>query len=498
MAGVGFELQKLVKKGTLFSTVKAFLFGSFFAAGPLILTVMTVGIIGYLSFGFYNVGTVNLFTVTIVYTFAFSLILTGPTQLVFTRLVADKHYNKNFDHIFPAFLTSIFVVSVLALSLSIPFYIVLKVYIPVGNLFLYKLFGVLTFLAECLIWQIMGFVSTTKEYQKVVLTYLFGTIFSIVLAFILIPKITIAGGLAGFCAGQWLIVFLLLRLTTKKLKRKKYWRKEFFSYFSRYPSIAIGGILINLGLWIDKFIFWAHFEQQQDASLFYTYNYYDVPNFLAFLTIIPALVYFLILTETNFFTDYSKFIDTVLHQPLLIIEKRKNNMIVTLKEGMRGMVKLQGIITLLLIVFAEPLLIFLGYRGASIWLFRILLIGVFFHVVNLNLNIFFLYYEMRIEALLMTTLFVISNAGFTLLSIELGTPFFGLGFLAATALTCLISWPYLMRSVQKIDFRIFSSQPIDAVVKIERKGLLDRLKRSFSYLKFRTRKKRALNPEQFN
>ena len=107
---------------------------------------------------------------------------------------------------------------------------------------------------------------------------------------------------------------------------------------------------------------------------------------------------------------------------IVIIENKKKDMISTLKEGLIGMIKMQGIITLLLIIFAEPLLIFLGYKGVSIWLFRILLIGVFFHVINLNFNIIFLYYEMRKEALLFTLLFALSNGIFTYISILLGTP----------------------------------------------------------------------------
>lgn len=101
MAGVGFELQKLLRKGTLFSTIQAFLYGSILASGPVILTIVTVGIIGWMSYGLLQTGALRLFTVTIVYTFVFSLILTGPTQLLFTRFVADKHFTKEFDHIYP-------------------------------------------------------------------------------------------------------------------------------------------------------------------------------------------------------------------------------------------------------------------------------------------------------------------------------------------------------------------------------------------------------------
>ena len=161
----------------------------------------------------------------------------------------------------------------------------------------------------------------------------------------------------------------------------------------------------------------------------------------------------------------------ILKQPHLIIQNKKKDMIATLKEGLIGMIKMQGIITLLLIIFAEPLLVFLGYKGVSILLFRILLIGVFFHVINLNFNIIFLYYELRKEALWLTMIFVLCNGLFTTISIRLGTPYFGFGFLLATVTTCLISWPLLLHSVKRIDFRIFASQPIDTVVKVQRNNI---------------------------
>lgn len=468
MAGIGFELQKLVRKGTLFSTLKAFIFGSVLSAGPMILTVLCISIIGWISYGLFNQGVLQVFSVTVVYTIAFSLILTGPFQLVFTRYVADKYFTKDLHDVFPGFVTSSTLIVLLSLIVAVPFYVLIEIWVPVGNLILYKVFGVLTFVGVCLVWQLMGFVSTTKEYQKVTISYFLGTILSIVTAYLLIPSVTVAGGLAGFCSGQWLVVVLLYRITTKSLNKKKKWRNEYFRYLKIYYLIGLNGLFFNLGIWVDKFLFWGHFREGYGTSFFFTYNYYDVPYFLSFFSIIPAMAYFLILTETNFYKAYSGFVKDVLSQPLLLIEKKKKDMLDTLKAGMRGMLMLQGITTLLLIVFAEPVLVFLGYRGVSIFLFRILLIGAFFHVINMNLNIIFLYYEMRKKALYLTIFYFVANMGFTYASIQLGEIYFGFGFLAAGLITSAVAWPLLRRSMIRIDFYIFSSQPIDSVVRSDR------------------------------
>lgn len=498
MAGIGFELQKLIRKGTLSSTIQAFFYGSIISSGPVILTILTVGIIAWLSYGIFQVGAVSIFTVTVVYTFAFSLILTGAPQIVFTRYVADKDFAKRPDEIFPGLIASLGLVTFLVFLVAVPFYLFLKVYVPVGNVLLYKIFGVLTFWGVSLIWQLIGFMSTSKEYQKLVWSYLGGTILSILLAYFLVPRFSVTGGLIGFCAGQWLIAGVIFHISTRHLKKKSYWSNEYFQYFRRYPQIALIGLVYNVGLWADKFIFWWYFKQQQGASLFYTFNFYDVPNFLAFLSIVPALAYFLILTETNFYKDYSHFIKGVLNQPLLLIENKKKEMIATLKEGMKGMVRLQGIVTLLLIVFAEPVLVFIHYHGVSIWLFRIMLIGVFFHVINLNINVIFLYYEMRKKALLLSTLFAGLNIVFTWVSIRLGTRFYGFGFLLAAGMTSLIAWPLLLKTVNQIDFLIFSLQPLSAVVQPDRRNVWQKIKDRFWGSRQHLVAEKTLHPEYYS
>ena len=82
----------------------------------------------------------------------------------------------------------------------------------------------------------------------------------------------------------------------------------------------------------------------------------------------------------------------------------------------------------------------------------------------MNINIIFLYYEMRKRALYLTILFAALNGIFTYISIQLGIQYFGFGFLLAGILTTAISWPLLMYSMKRIDFYIFANQPIESVI----------------------------------
>ncbi|RMD95865.1 MAG: hypothetical protein D6814_12495 [Calditrichaeota bacterium] len=475
MAGIGFELQKLLKKNTLAASIQAFLFGSVVASGPMILTIVSISIIGWLSRGLLAEGALKLFMLTITYTFAFSLILVSPIQALLTRFIADKHFVKDFDAAFPGFITSSSLVLLLAAGVAIPFYTLLRVTIPVDHFLLYKIAAVLVFLGQCLIWQIMAFISTSKEYQKIIWAYILGAIVSVTIAYLALPHIGLAGALAGYCIGEWLIAAVLLFIVTRNLNKSKIWSKDFFSTFVQYPLIALNGFFFTLGIWIDKFVFYAKTQHQFAGSFFYSFNHYDVPNFLSLMSIIPGMAYFLILAETHFFRNFQGFIRNVLHKPLIEVEYKKEDMLRSLQQGMTGMARLQAIFTLLIIIFATPVAIFLGYQGLSIPLFRVLCVAAFFHLLNLNLNVFYLYFELRKQALYMSLVFAFSNGLLTYISILLGPKYYGLGFLTSAIITLAIFWPLLARLVQRIDYRIFSSQPIQEDVDTSRKGFLSRL-----------------------
>ena len=85
----------------------------------------------------------------------------------------------------------------------------------------------------------------------------------------------------------------------------------FFLYFLKYPKLIFIGIFYNLGIWIDKFVFWNDVEAIVIKDVFRFHAIYDGPQLLAFITVFPAMAFFLIKLETDFakhFHDYYKII----------------------------------------------------------------------------------------------------------------------------------------------------------------------------------------------
>ncbi|MGC8001539.1 exopolysaccharide Pel transporter PelG, partial [Salmonella enterica] len=70
-------------------------------------------------------------------------------------------------------------------------------------------------------------------------------------------------------------------------------------------SLMAIGLLYNTAIWIDKAMFWYTPETSQAiigplrASVIY-----DLPVFLAYLSIIPGMAIFLLRMETDFVEDY--------------------------------------------------------------------------------------------------------------------------------------------------------------------------------------------------
>lgn len=91
MAGIGFELRKLLKKDTLVGLLQAYAFAGIIGSGPWVLSILGILIIGLLSSAVVVPSfLVTQFQTSVTYLIAISLVLSGGLQLGFTRFVSDR------------------------------------------------------------------------------------------------------------------------------------------------------------------------------------------------------------------------------------------------------------------------------------------------------------------------------------------------------------------------------------------------------------------------
>jgi len=104
MAGIGFELRKLLKRDSYFSLIQAYTYAGIIGAGPWVLSILGVQAIGFMSLAVVVPDfLITQFQVSVTHLTADSLILTGFLQLAFTRYISDRLFEKRDDRVLPNF-----------------------------------------------------------------------------------------------------------------------------------------------------------------------------------------------------------------------------------------------------------------------------------------------------------------------------------------------------------------------------------------------------------
>ncbi len=466
MAGIGFELYKILHEGTLSSVLKAFLLGTIIVAGPWILSILCIYSIQ--KFAFLSIAeNPALFTVTIVYTYAASLFLFGGVHYVFSRYIADRLYETEMDKtpavreqvmkkITSALVTVMALVILLSCILALVFSR-LNDFSFITNSGFYTVSLVFLFTVVNSIWILLIYAALLKEYNKIFLTYLAGMAGSLAGVHFLGRAYGVAGALLGYGSGQVLIIVLLLLIAQRSYPLTSFsFNMELFSYFRRFILLFLTGMFFNMAVWADKVIYWFTRGEHIPGTAFYYFTQYDIPVFIAYLTMIPGLVYFLVVSETVFHRNYLDFITTVLSDRLSDILAKKERMAASLKAGLTGLVLFQGVWTAVLVLNRDGLLRATGFVLADPAVMGMLLVAVFFHMLALALQIYMMYFELRREALVSAVIFLAANVLMTL-ALPSG-PLFppGTGYCAATFLSAAYGVFILHSKVPVIDFIVFN------------------------------------------
>jgi uncharacterized membrane protein len=294
MAGIGFELRRLIRKNTIFGELEGYLYATVISSGPWVLSVLCLAGLGiYYSQEMQNPDHL-LFRAVLVYCYAFSLIVTGPIQMVTTRYLADCYYVENEDITVPCFVASLgltLIVQTLSGLWLLQFF-------KAGLIF--KLMSLLLYLTISSIWIGMVFLSAAKGYRAIVSAFFVGTVVSLSASIYLGDRLGIEGLMAGYLLGQVVILLLLvLRLLVEFAPLGSVdW--QLLKGFKTYWTLGLTGLFLNTGVWIDKMIFWWSHEGEVINGMVMSYRLYETCTFLAYLTVVPSMGYFLIKIETDF------------------------------------------------------------------------------------------------------------------------------------------------------------------------------------------------------
>ena len=208
MAGIGFELRKLLRTESYLGLLRAYTYASIISSGPWVFSIIGLIAVGVLSLGVVTPDTlITQFQVTVTYLIMSSLILTGGLQLGFTRWVADRLFERRRDDIAPAYFGVVLVTT--AVSGALGWLVALLGFNGVGNLYRVLIVVGLTLLSN--LWITTVFLSGLKQYRAIVGLYALGYGISVLPAYFARPW-GLDGLLLGFIGGQFVMWVLMLWL----------------------------------------------------------------------------------------------------------------------------------------------------------------------------------------------------------------------------------------------------------------------------------------------
>lgn len=456
MAGIGFELRKILRRDSYFSLVQAYLYAGVISSGPWLLSIAGLQVIGLLSLTASTAEeAVNHFHTTVTYAIVASMVLTSLLQQSFTRYAADRLYEHKGDHIVPNFFGALFLVTVVSGLLG---FAILWWWFP-GQTLLYRALLLATFVVLGDIWIATIFLSGVREYKAIVGMFAIGYGTSVIAALAL-KDLGLEGLLLGFLIGQSILFMGMVGLALKNYPSPIFLDWDFLHPKRIYPSLVLIGFFYNVGIWGDKLIFWYHPETSQAAigpirgSLIY-----DVPITLAWLTIIPGMAVFLVRVETDFVERCQAFYDGIVKGASLAwIETKKREMVSGVRHALVEIMQVQGIAVLAIFAAGSWILSRLAVSDLYAPLLYIDVVAAALQVLFLGVMTVFFYLDKRKILLWLTGLFGASNLFGTWLSIQLGLPFYGYGLALSLLLGVTVGLFLLNRALRRLEYTTFMLQ----------------------------------------
>ncbi len=459
MAGIGFELKRVLKKGTLTSMLHTYTLSAALSSGPWVISMIVVMLIGMTGYAMSGLGGSQSGTfqsiVTYVMMLASSLLFSSFFQLPFTRFVADKIFEKREDLILPNFFGLLLVLTVMGTLFGIP--LSLWLFSTQSDLFL--LLFIAAFLTLNAVW-IANILATSLRFFRITIFAYLGSYLLVFLLSLWLGRFGKEGLLAAFLIGNLLLLFILVMAIIFHYPSPWLVRFDFFRPRGFYWRLGIASLFYNMGVWIDKLIFWYHpatgnaVIDRLHASIVY-----DLPIFLAYLAIIPGMAVFFYRLEADFSEDYDRYYTLIRNEGTLgNILHHRYKMVETIRLALREILIVQGIFNLLIYLFSDKLFALLHLPQLYLPLFYIDLIGTQLQLAFMSVLALFFYLDRRHEAMILSVLFFFTNAAGTFASIEAGPYFFGYGFALSLLVVFLIALWWLRIVMERLEYETFMLQ----------------------------------------
>lgn len=456
MAGVGFQLRKMVTWESYTSLFQAYGYSALIGAGAWMIATVTILLTAlYINAENINETYIRQFLTTITFLIVNSLILSSFFQHSYTRYVSDRIFEKKLGKILPSVISICLLLTIIFGTIS---YFIVDYLFPNQSYF-YRLFFSASFVLLINIWPCSNLLTGLKKHTELLLSYFYGYASMMILSFFL-KESKLIGLMLSFFIGQFIVFGSLLIFIVKGFFSEKIIDFEFYSKNRTYVSLVFVSFFFNLGTWIDKYIFWYNTgTSHQVIGIIRASTIYDLPMFIAFILMIPAFSIFVFRMESDFSIYYEHYYNAIREGGTLreILEKR-DTLVIKSTESIMDILKAQSLILLFIYLFGEHVLNFFNLPNLHFYILRTdILSATFFLVLTALLNTLF-YLDRRNEALILSVFLLLSNTIFTLITLHLGVMYYGYGFCTSLFLCCIGAIYYLNNDFKQLEFKTFMSR----------------------------------------
>ncbi len=458
MAGIGFQLKPLYEQSHFLSQLRAYGYSAITAVGPMFLTILLViACREWLLYLEAPTNEINVFMAAVQYAFIFSQVLIGGFLFVISRYVADQTFMEKEENV----LSSMY--GTIGITVFVGFIAAVLFYWSSPLPFLFKLLTYLFFTELSIIWVLSMYVSALKDYKKIVKSYLFGTILAAFLIWVLTTvfnQMTAIAVFIGLTIGFLVIIVLLMRNIFQyfQLNNKQYF--HFLTYIEKYPALFAIGLFYYLGLYGHNMVVWMGDRGIVVADTFMMAPYYDTPVFYAYLSILPALILFMVTVETTFYTVYKKYYGRILNGfPLQDIESAKQEMYRVLRLEILFLAQVQLLVTILFLFVGVRFLPSLGLTQDQIDIFMVVVLGSWFLSLMITIFLVLLYFNEKKAAFLLTGVYALLSVTLTFLFMNFFNQYGG-GMFIAALISLIFGSRLLVSRLNDLDYTTFCYQPI--------------------------------------
>lgn len=454
MAGIAFQLRRLSRSPTYAGKVGAYASAAIISAGPWMISIISLMVLTWLLHRTLDADLIRLFTASVTHAYAFALVLTGPLQLLLTRYVADQLSTKHPERVFPSFCGGLVVATVISGAVGVWFFLG---HVPAPTWEFQAAAAALLVYVSC-IFVASVYLSVLREYQRIVTAFLFGYAAGVAAALKLSQTHGVTGAMMGLLLGHLVLFLILTYHIRRELGKGRGSPFAFFGAAIRMPDLLLIGLFYNLGIWIDKFLFWwfSHSNIKVSGALHAAPDY-DLAIYLSLLSIVPGVAVFILEVETSFAERFQAYFDAVNQgRSLAQIVEAKKRIIQSLRSGFIRLLKVQGITTLLLVASAGKLTQWFHVSFVQLGIFRITLFGAFMLMAFLAMLTVLFYFNDRRGALICTAVFLVSNGVLSAITMLRNEAWYGFGFVVASSVALLIAATRVNNRLDDLEYHTFN------------------------------------------